>query len=130
MDLRVHLKENIQHDSITDLGSEQDGDNIIDIYPEYSEDGQVVVNAEILEDNAEIAQACILNTLFQRGLDPVEPTVGVRWSEVLLEEISPITFMDDITKAAEEVSTAAKVTFDTVNKDGVSYLKYSVEVQD
>lgn len=130
MDLRVHLKENLNYTE-GEPHSEQNGQSIIDLYPVYSEDGLSVTDAEILEGSAETYQECLLNTLYQRGLDPVEPDSGVRWSEVLLEEISAITFMNDITIAVEEVSLAATVTFDTaVAENGESYLTYRIEVQD
>lgn len=86
-------------------------------------------NAEVLDDNSSelLEQECALATIWQRGLDPLDLTDGIRWSEVLLEEINGVQLMQDIIDAVSQVSTSVHVTFSTLEDDnGNEYLTYKL----
>lgn len=86
-----------------------------------------IIGCEVLEDgNKELLeQACALATIWQRGLDPVDLNDGVRWSEAILEELSCLQLIQDITEAVASVTTSVKVVFDTVEDDnGQQYFSY------
>mgnify|MGYP003415170439 FL=1 len=127
MDLQVYTKQTALQP--LEDGTEGYVDNIIDLIPIFSDDQNSIVNVHTVEDKEETKQACVLACLFQRGLDPLDADSGVRWSEALLEEISPLTLMSDLTLAVADVSQNASVTFDTaIGENGDSYLTYSIEV--
>lgn len=86
-------------------------------------------NAEVLDDNSSelLEQECALATIWQKGLDPLDLTDGIRWSEVLLEEINGVQLMQDIIDAVSQVSTSVRVTFSTLEDDnGNEYLTYKL----
>lgn len=128
MDLKVYKKEAVRQPSGTEYVISP---NIIDIYPEIVTDDDnidVLVNAEIVEDNEEIEQACALATIWQKGLDPIEPDYGVRWSEALLEEINITQLMEDITNAVAMITPDVTVVFDTTtDENGYTFLKYTLK---
>lgn len=127
--MRVYKKEEVRQPK----GSEYYYvPNIIDIEPVLSvaEDGHEVLEgcAEFDEDKDLIEQECALSTIWQRGLDPVSPDVGVRWSEVLLGEVNVIQLMEDIREAVADVTLSVAVMFDTVtDADGNSVLQYTLQ---
>lgn len=129
MDLKVYTKEEVKQPH----GSEYYYvPNIIDIEPKLSvaEDGhEVLEGCTVFEDEKDLLeQACALATIRQRGLDPVSPAVGVRWSEVILGEVNIIQLMEDIREAVEEVTLDVVVVFDTVtDADGTSRLQYTLQ---
>lgn len=88
-----------------------------------------LINAEtISEDDEIIEQACALATIWQKGLDPLDLNVGVRWSEAMLDEINVVQLMEDITNAVADVTPTVTVVFDTVtDSNGNSYLKYTLK---
>lgn len=89
-----------------------------------------IINCQTIDDDSKelLEQQCALATIFQRGLDPLAETEGIRWSEAILGEINVIQLMDDITNAVEQVTTMVTVVFDTVTDDnGNSYLTYSLK---
>ena len=92
MDLRVYKKEEV----LQPHGAEYYYvPNVIDIYPHIGIDGndghEILTGADIFtEEKDTIEQECALATIWQRGNDPVDPDVGVRWAEVLLEEGKPL----------------------------------------
>lgn len=89
-----------------------------------------LIGCEILEDGSKdlVEQACALATIWQKGLDPIDKEIGVRWSETLLGEINVVQLMEDITNAVAEVTPAVTVVFDTVTDDkGNSFLKYTLK---
>lgn len=128
MDLQVYTKQRVLQPQ--EDGTEQYEDNIIDLIPVFSDsDTDNIVSFQTVESLEETKQACALACIYQRGLDPLDLTDGVRWSEVLLEEISPITLMSDLTEAVAEVSQNASVTFGTyTDENGESFLTYTIEV--
>lgn len=127
MDLRVYTKQRALQPQ--EDGTEAYEENIIDIVPLLSEDNTVLLGSETVEDREEIKQACSLSCIYQRGLDPLDLSDGVRWSEALLGEVSPITLMSDLTDAVADVSQNASVTFGTYEDEyGESYLTYKIEV--
>lgn len=89
-----------------------------------------IITCELLEDGTKdlTEQECSLATIFQRGLDPLDMNDGIRWSEAILGEISPVQLMDDITTAVEKTSDTMTVEFDTVtDANNQTYLTYSLK---
>lgn len=89
-----------------------------------------IVTCELVEDGTKdlVEQECALATIFQRGLDPLDVNDGIRWSEAILGEISPVQLMDDITNAVEKTSDTMTVEFDTVtDAENRTYLTYSLK---
>lgn len=129
MDVKVYKKEAVRQPNGTEYVIVP---NVIDIIPEISvsEDGtELLANAKILTTEEEIIeQACALATIWQKGLDPIDSEIGVRWSEALLEEINVVQLMEDITNAVSEVTPSVTIVFDTVtDANGTSYLKYTLK---
>ena len=129
MDIKVYQKEEVQQPEGNEYVYVPD---VIDIIPiiDDSSGAEVVTGAiELDDDNRDLLeQQCALATIFQRGLDPLDPTDGIRWSESILGEISVVQLMDDITNAVAKTSTMVTVVFDTVtDADGRSYLTYSLK---
>ena len=88
-----------------------------------------IITCDILEDGSKelLEQECSLATIWQRGLDPLDLEDGIRWSEVILEELSCLQLIQDIIEAVANVSTAIKVVFDTVeDENGQQYLSYKL----
>ena len=86
-----------------------------------------MIGCEIVTGKDELEQACALATIFQRGLDPLDLNDGIRWSQAILEELSVIQLIQDITDAVGKVSTSVKVVFDTVeDENGQQYLSYKL----
>ena len=88
-----------------------------------------IISCEIIEeDNDIIEQACALATIWQKGLDPLDREVGIRWSEARLYEINVVQLMEDITNAVAEITPTVTVVFDTVtDANGNQYLKYTLK---
>lgn len=124
MDLKVYKKEEVAQPSGIENIYVPD---IIDIYPDFTDD--VLVNASIVEERDELEQAGALATIWQKGLDPLDEDNGIRWSEVMLGEVSVLEIMEDITLTLSELSTAIQVEFDTItDSEGKSYLSYKIKV--
>lgn len=139
MDVKVYKKEEVKQPSGTEYVYVPD---VIDIIPELVETESTtdirnniriteeqLYNAEVLDDNSSelLEQECALATIWQRGLDPLDLTDGIRWSEVLLEEINGVQLMQDIIDAVSQVSTSVRVTFSTLEDDnGNEYLTYKL----
>lgn len=88
-------------------------------------------NAQILEDNSEelLLQECALATIWQRGLDPVEPEDGIRWSQSLLGEVNPLQLIEDINNAVENVTNSVIVEVGTVTSiNGQEYLSFKLKM--
>ena len=86
-----------------------------------------LIGCELAEGRDELEQACALATIFQRGLDPLDLNDGIRWSQAILEELSVIQLIQDITEAVGKVTTSVKVVFDTVeDENGQQYLSYKL----
>ena len=128
MDLKVYQKEEVE---------QPDGNltiivpNIIDIIPEIKVSGEeeVLTGALVLDsDSRELAeQQVALATIWQKGLDPLALTEGIRWSEAILEEINPMQLMEEIQTAVASTTTSMTVEFDTVtDANGNSYLSYTI----
>lgn len=130
MDLRVYKKEEV----LQPHGAEYYYvPNVIDIYPHIEideNDGhEILTGADIFtEEKDTIEQECALATIWQRGNDPVDLDVGVRWAEVLLEEVNVVQLMEDLREAVADVTFNVAVVFDTVkDKDGNSVLQYTLQ---
>lgn len=100
--------------------------NIIDLQPIMK--GDEIVGCNILEATQDcLEQEATFASIFQQGLDPIEPSLGVRWSEALLEEISVLQLVDDIVQSVNAVSSNIGVSFETVKgADGNEYLSYKI----
>lgn len=126
MDIKVYKKETVAQPS----GSEDVFiPDVIDIIPELEtiEGAETLKNCETVEGRDEIEQACSLATIFQKGLDPLDLTDGIRWSEAIQEEISALQLMQDIIESVNRVSASVKVVFDTVtDENGQQYLSYKL----
>ena len=86
-----------------------------------------LINCETVDGNEMLEQQCALATIFQRGLDPLDVNDGIRWSEAILEELSCLQLIQDITEAVAKVSSAVSVVFDTVeDENGNSFLSYKL----
>ena len=88
-------------------------------------------NAQILGDNSEelLLQECALATIWQRGLDPVEPEDGIRWSQALLGEVNPLQLIEDINNAVENVTNSVAVEVGTVTSiNGQEYLSFKLRM--
>lgn len=127
MDLKVYTKETVKQPN----GSTEYiiTPNVIDIIPTYDLEENNLLNAEIVTtENEIIQQACALATIWQKGLDPLDREIGVRWSEALLGEINVVQLMEDITNAVAQITPTMTVVFDTVvDENGNSYLKYTLK---
>lgn len=125
MDFKVYEKEEV----LQPEGSQSYyKPNIIDLIPVTDEEGNIT-SCETVESYSDIIeQATALATIWQRGLDPVDTDVGVRWSEVILGEITITQLMEDIKEAVENVTSNVTVTFTTTkDSDGNSVLKYTLQ---
>lgn len=86
-----------------------------------------ILTCELVDDKEELEQQCALATIYQKGLDPLDPNDGIRWSEAILEELSCLQLIQDIIDAVEKVSTSVVVTFDMIEgENGQSYLSYKL----
>ena len=88
-------------------------------------------NASILEDNSEelLLQECALATIWQRGLDPVEPEDGIRWTQALLGEVNPLQLIEDVNNAVENVTNSVAVEVGTVTSiNGQEYLSFKLRM--
>lgn len=129
MDLKVYKKEEVSQPSGTEYILTPD---VIDLYPVITTDdlgNEKLSNAEILtETNEEIEQLASLSAIWQKGQDPLDLDVGVRWSEALLGEINALQLMEDIRNAVAEVTPTVEVIFDTVTTaDGGQFLKFTLQ---
>ena len=91
-------------------------------------DGDEIVGAEIVEDLDETYQEAYFASVKQRGSDPIDPTDGNRWAEVLIGDVSTEVLIGDIKTSMQSVSSACNVVFSVVTKDGQEYLSYSIQV--
>ena len=88
-------------------------------------------NASILEDDSEelLLQECALATIWQRGLDPVEPEDGIRWTQALLGEVNPLQLIEDVNNAVENVTNSVTVEVGTVTSiNGQEYLSFKLRM--
>lgn len=129
MDIKVYQKEEVLQPSGTEYVYVPD---VIDLIPDIitdSEGNEIVSSCIELEDESKdlLEQECALATIWQRGLDPLDETDGIRWSEAILEEINCIQLIQDIMEAVKKTSTSVQVTFDTVEDDnGNVFLTYKL----
>lgn len=127
MDARVYEKEEVLQPSGAMYVYKP---NIIDFVPviDTDEEGnEIITNVELIGDS-EIEQQCALATIWQKGLDPVEPDTGISWAETLLGEVNVVQLMEELRTAVAEVTNSVQVDFDTVTDDnGTSYLTYTLK---
>ena len=126
MDVKVYKKEEVLQPQGSEYVYVPD---VIDIIPtiEVIDGVDTITGCESLEDSSRdlLEQGCSLATIWQRGLDPLDLEDGIRWSEAILEELSCLQLIQDITEAVARVTTSVQVVFDTVEgEDGRQYLSY------
>ena len=104
--------------------------DVFDIYPQYSEtDENEIIGADLVDDEEETMQSALIAVLRQRGVDPIEPFRGVRWSQSLLGELPGEALITDINVEAKLVSVYVSVFFETyTGEDGETYLAFSLKV--
>lgn len=128
MDFKAYEKENVYQPAGQQTIVRA---NVIDLIPVIEETGgiQYITGAELLRSDRELlSQECTLATIWQRGLDPLDPESGIRWSETMLGEVSVLELMGDITDAVAAVSLSMTVSFGTVtDAGGNSFLSYSIK---
>lgn len=129
MDVKVYKKEEVKQPRGSDYYFVP---GIIDFQVKTatdSEGNEIITGSEELDDNNDLTeQASALVTIWQRGLDPVSPYSGVRWSETLLGELNPIQLMEDIRQAVEETALSVTVLFDTfIDANGNECLQYKIQ---
>lgn len=130
MDVKVYKKEEVLQPSGAEYVYVPDVIDIIPIITTDSEGNEILTGAVELNDDASelLEQECALATIWQRGLDPLDVNDGIRWSETILEEISVLQLMEEITEAVSRVSASVLVVFDTVtDSSGNSYLTYKLQ---
>ena len=91
--------------------------------------GDSIVDAEIVKDGTVemTEQMCALATIFQKGLDPLDPEDGISWSQAMLDEVNVVQLMAEITDAVSKVSASVTVDFETItDSEGRSYLSYKL----
>lgn len=129
MDLKVYTKETVQQPD----GRESEDyfvPNVIDIYPMLKDEEESLAGAEIVEDNDETEQLCSLSTIWQRGLDPVDVEIGIRWSQALIGELNVVQLMQDIIDAVAQITPSVSVIFDTMtDSNGNELLTYKLEAK-
>jgi len=93
------------------------------------EEGNVIKNVLIVEDSLEIRQRALFASIRQKGSDPINPELGVRWAECLLGEVPPEVILVDIKNAVRATSTSATVQFNTTyDLKGNTVLSYDIKV--
>lgn len=125
MDMKVYRKETVTQPGKD--GKDYYVPSVIDLQPFISEEDGVeyITDAALVEDNGEVEQGCVLASIWQRGSDPVDPLVGVRWSEALLGEITAVQVMEDIREAVADVTLNVAVSFNSeTTSDGVEVMTY------
>lgn len=129
MDLKVYTKETIRQPD----GRESEDyfvPSIIDIYPLLEGEEENLAGSEIVEGNEETEQLCSLSTIWQRGLDPVDEEVGIRWSQALLGELNVVQLMQDIIDAVAQITPSVNVVFETMtDSNGNELLTYKLEAK-
>lgn len=88
-----------------------------------------LITCDILEDDTKelTEQECALATIWQRGLDPLDLSDGVQWSEALLGEINILQLMEQLREAVNSVSVYVEIDFSTVRTEsGQTVLTYSL----
>lgn len=124
MDLAVYTKELVSQPDGTESVYVPD---VIDLKPVIEEiDGvEYITNALTVEGEEEVEQQCALATIWQRGLDPVDLSDGIEWSESLLGEVSVIQIMQELIEAVQRITLTVTVNFETVLDDnGNPYFSY------
>lgn len=125
MDLKVYTKETVKQPQ---GDTEYFVPNVIDLIPQFTDDTELSGAEVLTEDKDCIEQECALATIWQRGNDLVDPDVGVRWSEVLLSEITLIQLMEDLRLAVQNITLDVEVVFSAVkDSDGTERLQYELK---
>lgn len=127
MDVKVYEKEEVKQPD----GRPSENyyvPNIIDLIPVYKEGSEeaIIDDFVLVEDTSE--QECSLATIWQRGLDPVEPDYGIHWTESLLGEIDAIQIIGELEEAVANTVLGAQIEFTTKVIDGVEHLSYTIKV--
>jgi hypothetical protein len=102
-------------------------DNVFDLYPIFN--GDYIDNIKIVDGSDEIYQSAYFASIRQRGSDPLNPSDGCRWAEVLAGEVSVQSLIMDIKTNVQTVSMQCNVTFSvSTDASGNEFLSYSIQV--
>jgi hypothetical protein len=99
-------------------------DNISDLYPVMDATGLVIEDIEMLDDDREeLLDRSMFDAMKQRGGDPLNLSDGVQIEETIMGEVSALALMAQITAAVSAEGPGVKVSYDTYNLNGKTYLK-------
>ena len=129
MDIKVYKKEEVLQPSGSEYVYVPD---VIDLIPVIdSSSGKEIITGCVEcndGDRTLLEQQCALATIWQRGLDPLDSTDGIQWSEVILGEVNVVELMNDLSEAVARVTTSVTVTFDVAtDANGKSYFTYKLQ---
>lgn len=101
--------------------------DVFELYMDLEDD--TILTVETLEDADELEQAALFASIRQRGSDPLDTDLGIRWAELMLGEISATVVLAEVKSAVRDVSSNCDVVFETV-QDGLgnSTLAYVIQV--
>lgn len=124
MDIKVYKKEEVLQPSGAEYVYVPD---VIDLIPVM--DGDVITGAVELDDDSKelLEQECALATIWQKGLDPLDETDGISWSQTILGETNVLQLMEEIQEAIARINSLVSVDFDSVtDAKGQTYLTYTL----
>jgi hypothetical protein len=123
-------------------------DNIFDLFPVYANDSRVkdnqalqdylatlsgqdrenlIVDIEILDDpRDELLDRAMFALVKQRGMDPLEPSDGIRWSEYLLGDVPAPVILQEISVSVGKEGPGVRATPRTVRHGESSYTVFTV----
>ena len=97
--------------------------SVYDLYPVLSEDGLTIMDVEMLDDDrTELLDRAMWAAVKQYGLDPVNPTDGNQYEEVILGDTSVVALMSQIYANVTAEGTGVTVSFETYVSNGREYL--------
>lgn len=114
MDVKVSRKETrYQPSGAVDVLK----NNIFDLYPIFSvSDENAIEDIEIIDgDREELLDRGLSACVFQKGMDPVSPDVGIQWAEGIAGEVSFTSIISQLQDAVREEGTGLKIVFSTVD---------------
>jgi hypothetical protein len=123
-------------------------DNIFDLFPVYANDSRVqdnqalqdylatvseqdrenlIVDVEILDDpRDELLDRAMFALVKQRGMDPLEPSDGIQWSEYLLGEAPAPVILQEIAMSVGKEGPGVRAVPKTVQHGESSYTVFTI----
>jgi hypothetical protein len=127
MDLKVSRREQrAQPDGPVDVLI----DNTCELYPLFDDDDpDLIVDVEFLDDpRQELLDRAMFALVKQRGLDPLAPLDGVQWAEHIVGEVSAPVILHQIAAAVSREGAGVRVTPSAMQRGGVSYTTFKIEL--